>query len=243
MTLTRDARSPRESVPAALASALLVGGMAAGLTFGLGSSVAGSTVTALRSIVFPPDRPPPPPARRPHHAAAAPARPSGSAGAAPAPPVPVIPLVVPLTIPPVPQPATGTLVVPGTGSGAGNDGMGPGGGGTGGNGKGSGDSGPAVAAVQVAGRLSARDLPRDVLQPGGELAVSVAYVVGTDGRVRDCAITASSGYQAVDLLVCRLLVERFRYRPARDGAGRPVPAPVRETHSWARRADPPSSAR
>jgi protein TonB len=36
----------------------------------------------------------------------------------------------------------------------------------------------------------------------------------------------------LDALTCRLIRERFRFRPSRDGRGRPVPALVRETHEW-----------
>jgi protein TonB len=153
----------------------------------------------------------------------------------------MIPLALPEPVPPVRTPATGTLTLPGPGTGAGAAGFGPGGGGKGSSSGGDGDAGPASPAVQLSGKLSARDLPRDVLLPGGSLSVGVAYTVGVDGRVRDCAVTASSGYPEADALVCRLLTGRFRYRPARDRAGNPVPSPVRETHSWARRAAPASA--
>jgi len=243
-------RTPGETARAATASLLLVIALAAALVLGLRGRVAEAVGPILPSLLFAPDHPsppPPPPTQtRPHgKAAAAAARPAGRAAAAPAPPLPLIALAPPLPVPPAIAPATGTLALPLPGTGAGAAGSGAGGGGTGGTGSGGsgeGAGGSGSGAVQVAGRLSARDLPHDVLPPGGSLSVGVAYTVGADGRVRDCAVPVSSGFADVDALVCRLLQQRFRFRPARDAAGNPVASAVRETHSWARRPDRPATA-
>jgi protein TonB len=239
-------RTPGETARAATASLLLVIALAAALVLGLRGRVTEAVAPILPSLLFAPDHPPPPPSpatqARPHgKAGAAAARPAGRAAAAPAPPPPLIALAPPLPVPPAIAPATGTLDLPLPGTGAGVAGGGVGGGGTGGSGSGgSGDGtggGGGSGAVQVAGRLSARDLPHDVLPPGGSLSVGVAYTVSADGRVRDCAVPVSSGFADVDALVCRLLQQRFRFRPARDAAGNPVASAVRETHSWGRRPD------
>jgi protein TonB len=60
----------------------------------------------------------------------------------------------------------------------------------------------------------------------------VRYVVGTDGRVSGCRVTRSSGHAELDATTCRLIEQRFRYRPARDAAGRPVPETVSRTFDW-----------
>jgi protein TonB len=60
----------------------------------------------------------------------------------------------------------------------------------------------------------------------------VRYVVGTDGSVGGCRVTRSSGHAELDETTCRLIEQRFRYRPARDGAGRPVPETVSRTFDW-----------
>jgi len=243
-------RTPGETARAATASLLLVIALAAALVLGLRGRVAEAVGPILPSLLFAPDHPsppPPPPTQtRPHgKAGAAAARPAGRAAAAPAPPLPLIALAPPLPVPPAIAPATGTLdlPLPGTGAGAAGSGAGGGGmGGTGSGGSGEGAGGSGSGAVQVAGRLSARDLPHDVLPPGGSLSVGVDYTVGADGRVRDCAVPVSSGFADVDALVCRLLQQRFRFRPARDAAGNPVASAVRETHSWGRRPDRPATA-
>jgi protein TonB len=56
--------------------------------------------------------------------------------------------------------------------------------------------------------------------------------VGVDGHVSDCRITHSSGSNTLDGLTCGLIEKRFRFRPARDGSGRPVPSVIVENHSW-----------
>jgi protein TonB len=68
--------------------------------------------------------------------------------------------------------------------------------------------------------------------------VGVRYLVWTDGRVRDCEITRSSGSAELDATTCRLIEARFRFRPSRDARGRTVPAVIVENHSWMIRREP-----
>jgi protein TonB len=42
----------------------------------------------------------------------------------------------------------------------------------------------------------------------------------------------TSGLPELDQIACRLIEQRFRYKPARDRAGRPVRSTIVETHSW-----------
>ena len=76
------------------------------------------------------------------------------------------------------------------------------------------------------------DLPEGLLPPGVEAAVSVLFRVEASGRVSDCQVDRSSGIAGLDGLACRLIEQRFRYRPARNRAGKPVASRVIETHSW-----------
>ena len=56
----------------------------------------------------------------------------------------------------------------------------------------------------------------------------VTYTIGTDGRVTNCAVTASSGHQRLDDATCAIIQRRFRFNPAtRDGK------PVEETRPQA----------
>ncbi|WP_375289129.1 energy transducer TonB [Qipengyuania sp.] len=115
----------------------------------------------------------------------------------------------------------------GEGTGAAGNGSGTGSGRGGG-----GQGGLAVTKpVKIAGDInSASDFP---VPPGGRqarfgTAVTVAMTVRTDGRASNCRVLRPSGDPVADHIVCRLAVERFRFRPATDSAGNPVPA----TYGW-----------
>ncbi len=43
--------------------------------------------------------------------------------------------------------------------------------------------------------------------------------IGTNGRVENCTITASSGYSELDKATCALVSQRAKFDPARDQAG------------------------
>ena len=153
----------------------------------------------------------------------------------------VAPPVRPLVVPPVvtaPQAGIGSAAnngassLPGPGQGAGGAGNGLGGGGLGGNGTGDGDGEAVVGPRQTGGKMSYKDLPEGVLGLGQEASVDVVYAVNPDGRASNCRAEHSSGYPLLDNLACRLIEQRFRFKPARDRLGRPVRAWVEETHSW-----------
>ena len=86
--------------------------------------------------------------------------------------------------------------------------------------------------VHVRGRLRDADYPGDVGEAGFQGTVSVKFLVWVDGRVRDCTVTRSSGNATLDATTCRLIEQRFRYRPSRDADGRAVPAWIVENHQW-----------
>jgi protein TonB len=127
---------------------------------------------------------------------------------------------------------SGASDVIGPGQGAGGFGNGTGGGGNGDGGDGDGDGDSVTRPIQISGKLRWSDLPRDLRQShrGGEL--ELVYRVSIDGRVSNCRITRSSGLASLDAQTCRLITERFRFRPSRDAAGRPVPANIIEVHGW-----------
>lgn len=150
-------------------------------------------------------------------------------------PPPVLPVMIP-TIVTAPiagsgaAPDAGAARVPGPGTGAAGQGDGRGAG-EGGDGDGAGDEG-YVPPRQIRGRLRNSDYPQDLGVAGVGGRVSVRYLVETDGRVTECEITRSSGNAELDATTCRLITERFVFRPSRDGRGRPVASYVVENHSW-----------
>ena len=110
----------------------------------------------------------------------------------------------------------------GEGTGSGRDGGGQGGVG-------------ATRLALVAGRIdSATDFP---IPPGGRQArfgTSVLVYIGVDadGRPTGCRIVRPSPDPTADGIVCRLALQRFRFRPKTDGGGRAIPGTFGYTQSW-----------
>jgi protein TonB len=168
----------------------------------------------------PPPPPPPSASALPQEAAAA--APAGRkaqprAVAAPRPAIALAPTVAPPVAGTGPDDASGAQAA-GQGTGAGGQGLG-----TGSGAGGSGSGGGAAKPVKIAGDIvSARDYPRGTRALRLGSAVTIALTVGKDGRVSGCRVVRASRDPEADRITCRLATERFRFRPARDDAGRPV---------------------
>lgn len=155
------------------------------------------------------------------------------------------PIPVPSPLPAAPAPGQGTAEAagatnirgPGTGAGGQGNGLGSGTQGTGTGGGGGGEMG--VRARYVSGRINDSDYPRSALDARKQGTVHLRFTVAPTGRVSACTVTRSSGSRALDETTCRLIMQRFRYRPARDGAGRPIADTVRGEHEWALGPEPP----
>ena len=169
-----------------------------------------------------PVQPPPKPQR--HQAAAPKATPEklgGSPGPQPAHAPPSVTPVVAVK-PSVAPSGGGTGMGPALGAGAG--------GGAGGNGYGEDDGGTDLE--QIAGEITSRDYPRDLRDAGIGGRVGVLFKVEPNGRVGSCTVTRSSGVPELDSLTCRLIQQRFIYRPSTDRFGRPIEDEVDGEHDW-----------
>ena len=92
---------------------------------------------------------------------------------------------------------------------------------------------PAAQPARLrSGGISQDDYPSGALRRGEEGGVTVGFVAGADGRVKDIRVTASSGSAELDEATCRLIERRFRYAPALDSEGEPVPQRVVQTVTW-----------
>lgn len=153
---------------------------------------------------------------------------------------PVIPR--PQEVVAAPRPGTGSMAdagsarIPGPGTGSGGFGTGTGSGrygdGPGGGGDGDGDGGSVVPPRQIGGRISDRDYPPGIGEAGVRGRVVTLYTIQADGRVTNCRIEESSGSDILDETTCRLIVQRFRFDPARDRRGRPVRSRMVQDHYW-----------
>lgn len=232
---------PRQQrIGSAVAAGVVTAGIGWALLTGLAGGVVREKVGETLALFRVP--PPPPPvkivpkaivsARASGRAAAPNIRSQATPVVAP-PPIVVVPLPPPIVAAPKPfegaQATQGAAPTAGPGTGAGGIGDGTGAGGWGdGDGDGADDTPPRWRR----GRLTDGDYPRGLGEAGYEGTVTVRFLVWTDGRVRDCRIDRSSGNRLLDETTCRLIRQRFRYDPSRDGQGRPVPAWILENHSW-----------
>lgn len=161
-------------------------------------------------------------------------------------PPPEIPMPVPPPITAAPvaglgnSDSAGAAQVPGPGTGRGGQGTGLGSGMQGtGTGGGGGGAGRGMRARWISGEIRGSDYPDRAYRARIGGTVFLRFVVAPDGRVSDCAVTRSSGSAELDATTCRLIRQRFRYRPARDGAGRPVAETIRGQHDWEVAPEPP----
>ncbi|HEY0117027.1 MAG TPA: TonB family protein [Allosphingosinicella sp.] len=259
----------RAAVPVALVHVLL----AFALLRGLASAPPIPEQDELRLIELPPEQPvpaeePPPPPPAPGRAQPlrqADPRPEGAASppnleARPTPivaPEPIVP--VPLPPPPIRAapvagtglaPSAGAAAIRGPGTGSGGIGTGTGsgrGGGGAGGGGGGGGGGEGAGGVtpprQIAGRLSIDDMPEALREAGFRGTVWVIYRVEASGGVTGCRVTRSSGSRALDSTTCRLIEQRFRFRPSRDALGRPSWGYIEEYHEFESEIEPPEPPR
>jgi protein TonB len=233
-TQPKDMMRPRERVYALAAVALVQLALAFVLLRGFHVGLVRSGEVIQRIIDVTLAKPPPPP-REPvklkpqHHQAAAPkaqpAKPGGSPGPRPAHAPPSVTPVVAVKPSAAPS-GGGTGTGPALGAGAG--------GGTGGNGYGGDEGGSDLE--QIAGEITSRDYPRELREAGIGGRVQFTFTVEPNGRVGRCTITRSSGVPQLDALTCRLVQQRFVYRPSTDRYGRPIEDEVDGEHDWVARS-------
>lgn len=195
----------------------------AALISAFGVEVVVQTVKSIAAFDVPVPPPPPPPEPTPQATrapgAAAPPAPKATPRPQPAPSPRIV--VVAMPVPTVAS--TGTAPRSGASAAGAGSGGGGHGAGTGSGGRGNGGGGGLVRSAQkVAGELRTRDFPRSGANERDGRFIVVRYVVGTDGRVRNCRVVKSSGSAEADAITCRLIEKRFRYLPAEDAAGNPV---------------------
>lgn len=180
-------------------------------------------------IVQPPPKPKKAPAKQASAKAAAPppraANPGGSPGPAPHGNAVIAKIAIRAT---PAAPAGG-----GFGTGA-SQGMGAGGGtGTGGMGTGTGKADEGGTDLEhIAGEIGPSDYPAELGRAGIGGRVGVLLNVAANGRVTRCSILRSSRVPQLDALTCRLMQQRFVFRPSTDSRGRPIADEVEWDHDW-----------
>jgi len=90
-------------------------------------------------------------------------------------------------------------------------------------------------AVPAADRLqwiTTEDYPSAALRQGVTGTVVIAALIGTDGRVRSCEVTQSSGSALLDDATCRLYTRRAHFTPARDADGNAIATTRADRFRW-----------
>jgi periplasmic protein TonB len=232
----------RDRVKAALGVAVLHIALGFVLLAGLRVDMPARISENLKIFGVLPDPLPPPPAPKKPVSRHESLRPEGAASppnlkAKPTPvvaPVPVIPVPLPPPIIAAPKPGIGSdasagdAAVRGPGTGSGGVGNGTG---SGDAGYGDGDGGNSPPRW-IRGRIRDSDYPRAEAEAGISGTVSVRYAVESSGRATGCIVTRSSGSANLDAVTCRLIEDRFRYRPSITPQGRAVRSIIVENHHW-----------
>lgn len=224
---------PRERIQALAAVAVIQLVIGFALLRGLQVDLTRPIDTVQRLVEVTLAKPPPPLEPRPKSQArklersraaapkAEPTKPGGSPGPRPAhapPSVTPVVAIAPTAAPSGGGTGTGPAAASGSGGGSGGSGYGGGGGGT--------------DLEQIAGEITPRDYPRRLREAGIGGTVGLSFRVEANGRVSRCSVTQSSGVPELDALTCRLIIQRFRYRPSTDRFGRPIPDTIDGEHEW-----------
>lgn len=90
----------------------------------------------------------------------------------------------------------------------------------------------ATARQNLAGYVRDNDYPRQALSRRAMGIVYFELAISAEGRVSNCRVTRSSGEPSLDEQTCRIMLQRARFRPARDAAGQPVADVVTSRLGW-----------
>ncbi|MDR2857931.1 MAG: energy transducer TonB [Novosphingobium sp.] len=98
--------------------------------------------------------------------------------------------------------------------------------------------------------VTSKGYPQRALRNGWEGIAWFTVTVGTDGKVKNCIITKSTGHAILDAATCNELTLRARFHPALGNDGTPIVSTydskmiwrIRKKASPRRAANPPSTA-
>jgi hypothetical protein len=83
---------------------------------------------------------------------------------------------------------------------------------------------------QRGGSISDEDYPSSSIR-NEEAGTSVAtFTIGTDGKVTSC--NASGASPTLDAETCKLIIRRFRFKPALDTSGQPIAETKSQRVTW-----------
>jgi protein TonB len=91
---------------------------------------------------------------------------------------------------------------------------------------------PRVAerAIQRGGSISDEDYPSSSIRNEEQGTAVATFTVGTDGRVVACRASGASA--TLDAETCKLIMRRFRFKPAKDASGQPIEESRSQRVTW-----------
>jgi TonB-like protein len=83
-------------------------------------------------------------------------------------------------------------------------------------------SAPATPLKPLPHYFSSDDYPFQAFHEGASGASKIMMMVDESGALKDCMVEETSGIATLDAMACLVLLERARFRPALDAAGKPA---------------------
>lgn len=80
--------------------------------------------------------------------------------------------------------------------------------------------------------FSSGDYPSDALRKDQSGAVEMMLLIDVAGKVADCSVTATSGVAALDAQSCAIVIQRSKFKPARDKQGKPIRSVEQQRVNW-----------
>jgi protein TonB len=91
---------------------------------------------------------------------------------------------------------------------------------------------PARARANLSSYVSDADYPSTAARNEEQGTTRFKLAVGSDGRVKECTVTSSSGSSALDATTCKLMRQRAKFQPATGADGKPTGDTVASAIRW-----------
>jgi protein TonB len=91
---------------------------------------------------------------------------------------------------------------------------------------------PARAKANLASYVSDEDYPSTAARNEEQGTTRFRLAVGPDGKVKECAVTSSSGSTALDATTCKLMKQRAKFTPAKNNRGELTSDTVMSAIRW-----------
>ena len=84
----------------------------------------------------------------------------------------------------------------------------------------------------ASGWVTTDDYPSSALRRGEQGTVRFELMIGANGKIEACRVTASSGSSALDAATCKTVSARAKFEPATDGAGARAQGTFNSSVTW-----------